>query len=188
MIAHVIESVTLTKDNMAERWRLTAFVQLLAYDDQPARFSVTGDVYRAGKMETCGAIHDEIAHHFPELAPLIALHLCDRAGAPLHDLENTRYWMGLSRAAPSPTAHDRLASAEGAGFAWMPEIVARHLRVSVEDALVLRAYVAGDGNETEALKFVLNSLRAGWQKEADAAIELLRALSQNKHRQRGNLK
>lgn len=53
-------------------------------------FSITGDVYKAGRLESCGCIHDEIAEHFPELAPLIKWHLCSTDG-PMHYVANTVY-------------------------------------------------------------------------------------------------
>lgn len=42
-------------------------------------------------MSSCGCLHDEIAEHFPELAPLIKWHLCSSDG-PMHYLANTLYF------------------------------------------------------------------------------------------------
>jgi hypothetical protein len=56
-------------------------------------FSVTGEIYRPGARdcECCGCIHDEIAKHWPELQPIIALHLSDDTGMPMHGAANSWY-------------------------------------------------------------------------------------------------
>lgn len=61
-------------------------------------FSITADVTtprsRARRdIEAGGCLHDEVAKHFPELAPLIQWHLVSTEG-PLHYVENTMYWLG----------------------------------------------------------------------------------------------
>lgn len=57
----------------------------------------TGTIWRARNgrkigqdCEECGCIHDEIAAHFPELAPIIKWHLVSADG-PMHYLANTCY-------------------------------------------------------------------------------------------------
>lgn len=72
-------------------------------------FSLTGTTYsrRAGRahpedciyidgkryiFESGGCIHEEIEEHFPELKPLIDLHLSDLDGTPLYAVENGLYW------------------------------------------------------------------------------------------------
>jgi hypothetical protein len=57
---------------------------------------------------TCGCIHDQIAHYFPELKPLIKWHLFDSTG-PMHYIENTLFHLGYRgepydyRGNPHPT-------------------------------------------------------------------------------------
>lgn len=54
-------------------------------------FAITGEEYDArGNMVACGCLHDKIARTFPELAPLVAWHLCATDG-PMHYLANTVY-------------------------------------------------------------------------------------------------
>jgi hypothetical protein len=67
------------------------------YDDHCGNghnsFSITGEIWLKGKTrdcETCGCIHDEIAKHFSELAPLIKWHLTNSDG-PMHYVANTVY-------------------------------------------------------------------------------------------------
>lgn len=69
------------------------------FDDQCGNghntFSLTADVttfasLRKGDIEAGGCLHDEIAQHFPELAPFIKWHLVGTDG-PMHYIANTRY-------------------------------------------------------------------------------------------------
>lgn len=61
-------------------------------------FSITGTIDRKSangvwRNDRGGCIHDEVAKHFPELAPLIKWHLTSTDG-PLHYLANTIYHAG----------------------------------------------------------------------------------------------
>jgi hypothetical protein len=62
-------------------------------------FSATADIVNiklcGDKTESCGCLHDEIARHFPGLAPLLKWHLTSTDG-PMHYLANTLYWLGRS--------------------------------------------------------------------------------------------
>ena len=72
------------------------------YDDQCENghntFSITGEIWKSTSAgatigrdcETCGCIHEDIAKHFPELAPLIKWHLTSSDG-PMHYIANTVY-------------------------------------------------------------------------------------------------
>ena len=77
-------------------------VASVRYDDECGNghnsFSITADIRRKGKNGqwyefSGGCCHDEVATHFPELAPLIKWHLCGSDG-PLHYLANTVYHAG----------------------------------------------------------------------------------------------
>ena len=70
----------------------------ICYDDQCRNgynvFSITGEIFdgtRGGGPSGC--IHEEIAEHFPELAPLIKWHLTGSNG-PMHYIANTIYHAG----------------------------------------------------------------------------------------------
>lgn len=60
-------------------------------------FSITGDLYQAGKPKIdryClmgGCIHDEILSFFPEFEIFVNLHLCDYKGIPMHPTANGFY-------------------------------------------------------------------------------------------------
>lgn len=96
-----------------------ALVVAVRWDDECRNghnhFSITGDLYRTAynvmgavtwingklgepkpvgmRLEACGCLHDEIAAHFPELAPLIKYHLMTPKG-PMHYFENTVFLAG----------------------------------------------------------------------------------------------
>ena len=60
-------------------------------------FSITGDIYEAGKPKidryhrSGGCIHDDILKHFPEYKPFVLLHLADYNGKPTYATENGFY-------------------------------------------------------------------------------------------------
>jgi hypothetical protein len=62
-------------------------------------FSVTAEISTERQRErddcqACGCLHNEILEAFPQLSPLVALHLCDKeTGEPLHALANSFYWL-----------------------------------------------------------------------------------------------
>lgn len=62
-------------------------------------FSITGDIYAAGKPRTDrnyiagGCIHDEILAARPDLQIFVDLHLCDFDGVPMHAVANGLYHM-----------------------------------------------------------------------------------------------
>jgi hypothetical protein len=79
-------------------------IATVRYDDECGNghntFSITGEVWRARKgqaigrdFESGGCIHDAIAKHFPELAPLLKWHLCASDG-PMNYVGNTVYMAG----------------------------------------------------------------------------------------------
>lgn len=80
------------------RYRITAKVR---YDDQCGNghnsFSITADIDRqsAGRWldDAGGCCHDEVAKHFPALAPFIKWHLTS-SDEPMHYLANTVYLAG----------------------------------------------------------------------------------------------
>jgi hypothetical protein len=74
-----------------ERRSITATVR---YDDECGNghnsFAITGEIHGPRGFESVGCIHEEIAKHFPDLAPLIKWHLCSSDG-PLHYVANVVY-------------------------------------------------------------------------------------------------
>lgn len=62
-------------------------------------FTITAEEYDSkGKVESCGCLHDAILKKFPRFADLIALHLSDIDGVPMHPEANG--WYNLAGALP----------------------------------------------------------------------------------------
>ncbi len=66
-------------------------------------FSVTGEIHNSrrafelgtGNPHSCGCIHDEILSAFPQLAPIVRMHLSDaETGEPMHAAANGWYRLG----------------------------------------------------------------------------------------------
>lgn len=88
-------------------------------------------------------IHDDIAKHFPELAPLLRWHLCS-TDSPMHYVANALYWAGKTKWEkpnlenfrscaiwPDATEQDMLAATEESLSARLPALMAE-FRAAVE--------------------------------------------------------
>lgn len=93
--------------------RSAVIVATVRYDDQCGNghntFAITGRIYTTQRytgeetvqhsngetlwLDSCGRIHDEIAEHFPDLAPLLKWHSTSSDG-PTYYLSNTIYHAG----------------------------------------------------------------------------------------------
>jgi hypothetical protein len=143
-------------------------------------YSITGEVYnpRARRrysdgVITGGAIHDIIAEYWPQLAPLINIHLADIDGVPMHAADNAAYWAGLTK------YHARAI-----------DTLARHLRVTHEIAADMAGWVdnffgdtpaAYDSVTTPAMAWAAAidhyDLPGQWLNDADIARGLLHPVS-----------
>jgi hypothetical protein len=128
-------------------------------------FSITGTIKKTDKryrdpVITCGAIHDEILEHFPELEPLVTVHLSEPDGQPMHAEANARYWAGLCTYADGSPMGE-----------YKPRMLAEHLQADRKTAEeVKKGFEMGLPWEriTDTLK--LNEL---WSEQAAAARALL---------------
>lgn len=134
-------------------------------------FSVTGELWDSegwyrngqdGRMRECGQLHDRIARAFPKLAPVIALHLADETGAPMHAEANGWYWYsdydgkGTNVSPHSEPLYSMTPHERGA----------QYLRIA-PDALP-------KGMTRPEFASFVETLREQWQREADAALAFLR--------------
>lgn len=107
-------------------------------------FSVTGDIRRrnANDIDAGGCIHDEILAHWPVLAPVVALHLADDTGVPMHAVANGHYWLGLDTRSPrsSYDPPDDFETDEQ-GREWSPVRFANTWRCTLDEARTIRADV-----------------------------------------------
>ena len=174
------------------RLRVRAGLHRLDGNTRPY-WSITGELVnlrRVGRysdgIEACGCMHDEILAHWPELEPVVALHLADDRGEPMHAGANAAYWLGLSvwsdgsPMVPSSGAGAGELETGPEGLDWAPEGLARSWRVPVDRARVLRARIMAAGETREErvadVAAVVDYLRVQWAGEADAARELLEGL------------
>ncbi len=75
--------------------KVTAKAELIGGNRHP-HFSVTAEIYKPGKrdFEACGCLHTEILQVWPEIAPIVALHLSNSDdGEPMHGEANGFYWL-----------------------------------------------------------------------------------------------
>lgn len=105
------------------------------FNDYPY-YSITGQVKTTDRryrdpVITCGAIHDTILKYFPNLAPLVEVHLSAPDGVPMHAEANARYWAGLC------TYPDGSPMGE-----YKRRMLAQHLRVSLTQADEIREAMA----------------------------------------------
>lgn len=159
----------------------------LSKDSRPY-FSITAEITTPASrlrhdIEAGGCLHDEILRFWPSLAPIVALHLSDAlTGEPMHAEANGWYWMAGALGGAGEQYH----GASGSNSKTPDEclaIVADHLRISREDATILRDAVqtvcAEKGNPSGRNYFngFIEEQRPRWQAEAQAGIALLNDLT-----------
>ncbi len=184
-------------------------VQAQAYHIQGnahPHFAVTCDIItpasrRRNDIDAGGCMHEEILRFWPNLKPLVDLHLSNADnGEPMYALENGFYWMEGALDLPQPSHYGKRDKT--------PEqclnILAEHLRISSETALELRvacqeAYDSGKasvatseevsercqveqqkaGKASAKLVFsqFVDSQRSRWQAEAQAGLALIESLN-----------
>jgi len=131
-------------------------------------FSITGDIYEAGKPKidryfiSGGCIHHDILKHFPEFDIFIRLHLADYEGIPMYAVENGFYHLreGFSK---TPTSSPEFAK-EFKEYYRLTDSQYKHLSKS-----------------RNKLQYALNLQKLGildsWKEEAKAAIQYLQQLT-----------
>jgi len=153
-------------------------------------FSVTGSIKepRQREFSAAGVIHDDILAHWPELAPVVRLHLSDDVGTPMHAEANGWYMLagyfggagekyhagnGMRHFGTEyrlPTADECLAS------------FAEHMRITVDEARVFAKDLRD--RTPDLLRLGGRALMATWieeqaprwKAEADAAVAVLDSL------------
>jgi len=124
--------------------KLTANAELVKRDGNDYPYvSLTGEISRNDKrfrdpIITCGCIHEEILHHFPQLAPLAAVHLSAADGQPMHSEANARFWAGLTKYEPKandPSKHPTQTDKKGI---FNLSLLAEHLQTDLNTAQEVR--------------------------------------------------
>jgi hypothetical protein len=86
----LVKSATLADGT---RIRVTAGLHYIQGNKRPY-FTVTCDGWSPGRV-TCdfgGCCHNEVLQAFPQLRPVVDLHLSDDFGVPMHAVANAEYW------------------------------------------------------------------------------------------------
>jgi hypothetical protein len=146
-------------------------------------FSVTGEIStpyqrKRGDAQCCGCIHDDILAAFPQLAPLVALHLSDaETGEPMHAEADGFYWLA--------GCDSEIGSGEeyhgGSGSdAKTPEecfrIFREHMRLCENDAHEIKAIVRDVVKRRECFAKLVEVQRPVWKQQAEAGHKLIASL------------
>lgn len=134
--------------------------------NQKPYFSLTGRAVIKGRESVSGAIHDEILKAFPELEDLVALHLSDINGKPMHSFENGKYWAGFTKRGEANSKHLsqlwRISQDDAADLLY-DALNAQSQDIEVETGEIIL--------EETLLKEFHDRQLPRWKKEADAAIK-----------------
>lgn len=178
-------------------------------------FSITANIVtpaskRRRDIDAGGCLHDEILRLWPQLAPIVALHLSDaNTGEPMHAESNAVYWAGGVVNLGAEYHGGTGSSAKNSDECL--RILAEHLRISQESARALCVELAQaftKGAQTVAptdagpiaqkhrakagraamqaeMTRQADGMRPRWQAEAQAGIALLHELTARQAAKRG---
>jgi len=168
-------------------------------------FGVTGEISTERERakqdaQACGCIHDELLAAFPQLAPLVALHLSDLEGVPMHAEANGFYWLAGNLGGIGERHHGG-SGETGKNAIECLNIFAEHMRISDTEAqeistkaqLAFKAgFEAADAGESpDAEEFrtkagnisarnlfheYVQAQRNRWKMEAEAGLALIQTL------------
>lgn len=158
------------------RGKLVVTAKLYAYVEQCPYFAVTADVLAPNGHDIGGgAMHDAILSTWPAIAPVVALHLADDDGCPMHATDNAWYWYAGAKGGLGETYHG------GNGHGHTPEqcaaILSRHLRITPEETSRILAL---EWARADMAAYV-EAQHPRWRTEAEAALALIRRLNLETH-------
>lgn len=137
---------------------ITATVHLVHLDgNQRPYFSATGNIATKaerdrGDFQAGGCIHEEILRYFPDLAPVVAVHLADDDGVPMYAVENGAYHLGMTKWTGYNQAH-----------------VMSHFRISADEADALHERIT----DREQLAVAVDEMRPRWAQKAAEALAVI---------------
>jgi hypothetical protein len=170
-------------------------------------FTVTADIYKPDRSHNpiaCGCMHEEVLRYFPEMAPLVALHLANADnGEPTYGEDNGFYWLagaldglgeryhgGSGDSGKSPdeclrifAEHCRieLPEAEGIGRTVKDAFESGQRRVATSEVVTEKAReeMAKEGRRAAKAdwKVICDDMRPRWKREAEAGLALLESMS-----------
>lgn len=150
---------------------LTIKMCLSKIGNQLPYFSITAEEREDRKLVACGPMHEEILLEHPELADMVALHLSDINGVPMHAVENGWYWLSSSLGGLGEK-YSHANRDEAFDF------FCKHCRISREVGINIQLDVVGWHQLTETPDVakaewveICESMKPRWKKEAESAIE-----------------
>lgn len=183
----LLDSKQWTDDEGRHTFKVNAELSLHAGNAR-AYFSITADHFINTRFESAGCLHDDIKRLFEgRYDDLIALHLSDDDGAPMHAEENGWYWLAGCAGGLGQQYH-------GANQKYLSrtplKVFCDHCRIGKDEAeQIIRTVVAELGPECEQgpahtkadyararakWRAICDAMRPRWQREATAAIEKYR--------------
>lgn len=151
-------------------------------------FSVTGDIStpaerRRGDGQAGGCLHDEALAVWPEIEPIIRLHLSNADdGAPIHAESNGYYWLAGIVGGLGEKYHGGSGNS-GKSPAECLKILADHLRVPFNEADRIATAIAAtfrdSGSEAAKAAFAayIDEQRPRWAQEAKDGLALIEKLA-----------
>lgn len=148
-------------------------------------FAVGAEIWARPKARDCdagGCLHDEVLQYWPQLAPVVALHLSTDAGEPMYAEGNGWYWLAGYYGGAGERYHGGNSQGHYGGQYRCPtpeeclQIFADYVRVSGEDARALAEGWRADDDPPSMRRWFgqwVTQQADRWRAEADAAIALL---------------
>lgn len=139
--------------------------------NQLPHFSITAEERTDGRVTAFGCMHEEILMAHPELADMVALHLSDINGVPMHAVENGWYWLSSSLGGLGEKYFH--ANKEEAF-----DFFCKHCRIDAGEGVTIMAnilnwYTLTESPDTAKAVWVeiCESMKPRWKKEAEASIK-----------------
>lgn len=152
-----------------------------SYGQKSDHFSVTAEERTQDRrvrdpIVACGCMHDDVLRHFPKLADVVALHLADTFGVPMHAEANGWYWLAGALGGLGERFHGSNDRTERS-HTECRKILAEHLRltpVQVGDLINDTRTIAAQHGPAHAAAFFqafVGAQRGRWAEEAREAFE-----------------
>ncbi len=156
---------------------LKATAALVQFEGQLPYFSVTGEQRnKRGRVEACGCLHTDILKEIPAFEPLIALHLSDVNGVPMHAEANGYYWLAGAVGGLGEQYHGGSGSS-AKNVEECLEILASHLRVNLDEARSVAYGIKDSTAPKEFFAAYVEAQKPRWAAEAKAGLELIAKLN-----------
>lgn len=148
---------------------------------QSPYFSTTAEIFVPGRRdcEACGCLHADALRVWPEVAPLVALHLSDATtGAPMHAESNGWYWLAGALGGMGERYHGGCGTDARTAEDCM-RIFMGHARISASEAQALAGAVLASTEPRKVFAQWIADQAERWANEAAAGRDLIARLSES---------